>query len=77
MEPQFSFLTGEKTLSPNTRLKQSSKLTAEKMGLMRNIMAVVPTKPSRLVSQEKGLKVGLKFGAEARYNPKQAMLTEA
>ena len=69
--------TGLNIFKAKTSEKQSKILTAEKMGLMKNIITVVPINPNRLVCQEKNLKVGLKLGAAAKSNPRHAKLTEA
>ena len=53
------FLMGERKLSANTREQQRRTETAEKRGLMKNIMTVVPLRPTRLVCHEKYLNDGL------------------
>ena len=69
--------TGLNTFKANIREKQSKILTAEKMGLMKNIITVVPINPNKLVCQEKNLNLGLKLGAAAKSKPRQAKLTDA
>lgn len=51
--------------------------TDAKSGLMKNIMTEVPISPTKEVCHEKYLNEGLKLGAEARSNPRQARLTLA
>ena len=53
------FLMGERKLSAKTREQQRRTETAEKRGLMKNIMTVVPARPTRLVCHEKYLNDGL------------------
>jgi hypothetical protein len=77
MEPQLDFRAGEKKLRARMRERQRRMDTAANRGEMKNIMVEVPTRPTRLVCQEKYLKVGRKFGAEARSSPIQARLTQA
>ena len=77
MEPQLDALAGEKMFRARVKERQSRRATAAKRGEVKNIMADVPIKPTRLVGQEKYLKVGLKLGAEARSRPRQARLTLA
>ena len=50
---------GERKLSANTREQQRRTETAEKRGLMKNIITVVPVSPTRLVCHEKYLNEGL------------------
>ena len=52
-------------------------LTAENMGLIKNIIVEVPTRPIKQVCHEKNLKDGLKLGADAKCNPKHARFTVA
>ena len=51
---------GERKLSAKTREQQRRTETAEKRGLMKNIMTVVPISPTRLVCHEKYLNDGLR-----------------
>ena len=60
------FLMGERKLSANTREQQRRTETAEKRGLMKNIMTVVPARPTRLVCHEKYLNDGLQKGETER-----------
>ena len=57
--------------------KHNSILTAEKIGLIKNIIRLVPMRPTRLVCHEKNLNDGLKLGADAKSSPRQAKLTAA
>ena len=77
MDPQFAFRTGLNTFKARINDRQSKILTAEKMGLIKNIITDVPINPRKLVCQEKYLKAGLKLGAAAKSRPKQAKLTDA
>ena len=77
MDPQFSLLIGEKMLIANTRLRHNKIDTAENNGEIRNIITLDPKSPRKQVNDEKYLKCGLKFGADASPNPRQAMLTVA
>ena len=54
------FLSGERKLRAKTREQQRRTETAEKRGLTKNIMTVVPVSPTRLVCHEKYLKDGLR-----------------
>lgn len=47
-------------------------LQAAYIGLITNIIIIVPTSPISAVCHVKKLKEGLKFGAPANSNPKQA-----
>ena len=69
--------TGLNTFKASIKEKQSKILTAEKIGLIKNIITVVPMSPNKLVCQEKNLNLGLKFGAAAKSRPRQAKLTDA
>ena len=60
MEPQFAFLIGLKKFKAKINDKQSKIPTAEKIGLMKNIITVVPINPIKQVCHEKYLKAGLK-----------------
>ena len=53
MDPQLAFRAGEKKLSARIRERQSRIATAANIGEMKNIMVVVPMRPTRLVCQEK------------------------
>lgn len=77
MDPQLAFLTGLKKFKARMRDKQSKMETAEKTGLMKNIITLVPINPSKHVCHENHLKEGLKLGADARSSPRQAKLTDA
>ena len=59
-------------MSAKTREQQRRTETAEKRGLMKNIMTVVPVRPTRLVCHEKYLNDGLRkkevFGDLALFN---------
>ena len=72
IEPQLAFLIGLKKFKAKIKDKHSKILTAEKIGLMKNIIIVVPISPIKQVCHEKYLKDGLKFGAEAKSNPRHA-----
>ena len=50
---------GERKLSAKTSEQQRRTETAEKRGLMKNIITVVPVRPTRLVCHEKYLNEGL------------------
>ena len=71
------FTEGLKKFNAKMMDRHSKIPTAEKTGLMKNIIIVVPVKPKRHECQEKTLKAGLKFGAEAKSRPKQAKFTDA
>ena len=53
MDPQFVFLSGENRFRDRIRERQRRMETAANSGEMRNIMVAVPTRPTRLVCQEK------------------------
>ena len=57
---------GERKLRAKTREQQRRTETAEKRGLMKNIMTVVPARPTRLVCHEKYLNDGLHKGERER-----------
>ena len=73
----MAFLIGEKKFRARIRLRHRSMLTALNMGLIKNIITVVPISPIRQVCQEKNLNEGLKLGADARSRPRHARLTAA
>ena len=50
---------GERKLSAKTSEQQRRTETAEKRGLMKNIITVVPVRPTKLVCHEKYLNEGL------------------
>ena len=59
MEPQFACLAGEKKLRARTRDRHNNMATAANIGEIRNIITVVPVRPTRLVCHEKYLNDGL------------------
>ena len=78
IEPhEFELRTGLKKFKAKIKEKQSKMLTAENMGLIKNIIVEVPTRPIKQVCHEKNLKDGLKLGADAKCNPKHARFTVA
>ena len=64
-------------LSAKIKLTHKSMLTAVNIELISNIIPVQPKNPIVHVTQEKNVNAGRKFGAEARYSPKQATFTIA
>ena len=68
---------GVNKLRANIKLIHKRTLTAVNIELISNIIPVHPRKPMVHVTHEKYLKDGRKFGAEARYSPRQATLTMA
>ena len=64
MDPQFAFLAGENILRARMRERQSRMATAANTGDTKNIMMVVPSRPTRLVCHEKYLNEGLETYTE-------------
>jgi hypothetical protein len=61
IEPQLAFRTGLKKFKAKISDRHSRILTAENIGLIKNIIMLVPIKPTRLVCHEKNLNEGLEI----------------
>lgn len=74
MLPHCASLDGENKCKNTTRSRHNKILQAAYIGLITNIIINVPISPTRAVCHVNKLKDGLKFGAPANSNPKQAKL---
>lgn len=70
--PQSASLDGENKCRKITSITHNNMLQAAYIGLITNIMIMVPNSPIKAVCHVKYLKDGLKFGALANSKPKQA-----